>query len=145
SPAIVGGFRLISPAFSLNALIYLASLVVFAWGLKDAKRRSSAVKPANGNGKLEHYRRLLKSREVWAFIPAWLAIFAIVGMWINYSPALFTGSKHFEGQGLTGRVSHVGFGNGFAALAVFFALGVLAWSLVLGRYKKTSVMLLATF
>jgi MFS family permease len=36
------------------------------------------------------------------------------------------------------------FGNGFATLAVFFAIGVLAWSFVLGRYRKTSVMLIST-
>jgi MFS family permease len=46
---------------------------------------------------------------------------------------------------LTGTISKPAFGNGFAALAVFFAIGVLAWSFVLGRYKKTNVMLAATF
>jgi predicted MFS family arabinose efflux permease len=146
-PATVAGVRLISPAFSLNAVLYLLSLAVFAWGLRDFRRRSTSGGPSkNNNGRFEHYRRLLKSRTVWLFIPAWLAIFSIVGMWINNSGRLLTDERHhFRGQLLTGTITTDHYGNGQAALAVFFAAGLLAWSLVLGRYRKTSVMLTATF
>ena len=78
------------------------------------------------------------------FIPAWLSVFSIIGVWTNSSAALFTGD-HFKGQKLTGSVTPVTFENGFAVLAVFFAVGVLAWSFVLGRFRKTNVMLIATF
>ena len=71
-------------------------------------------------------------------------MFAIVGMWTNVSARLFTGHKQYEGQLLTGAVSPEKFENGFATLAIFFALGVLAWSFVLARYRKTSVMLVST-
>jgi len=142
-PRSVLGVHLASPAFSLNGLIYIASLAVFAWGLRDVRPADDSAR-ARAAHRLSHYTRLLKSRTAWAFIPAWVSIFSIVGMWINSSLGLFTGNRHFRGQFLTGTITPASFGNGFAALAIFFAAGVLAWSFVLGRYRKTSVMLVAT-
>jgi MFS family permease len=81
---------------------------------------------------------------VWMFIPAWLGVFSIIGVWINNSVRLLTGKDHFAGQLLNGRMTAVEFGNGFAVLAIIFAVGILAWSFVLGRYRRTSVMLVAT-
>jgi MFS family permease len=138
------GLEIISPAFALNGLIYLISLAIFAWGLKDIKRGPRAVNPVRAQGKSQHYLKVLKSRTVWMFIPAWLAIFSIIGVWINNSVRLLTGKDHFAGQSLTARMTAVEFGNGFAILAVIFAVGILAWSFVLGRYRRTSVMLIAT-
>jgi MFS family permease len=147
TPRTIAGIHLTSPPFMLNGAIYILALVVFAWGLKDTRRstKPTAATLPPGNDKLSHYRGLLKSRAVWAFIPAWLAIFSIVGMWTNSSPGLFTGTRRYETQMLTGTVAVENFGNGFAALAIFFAIGVLGWSFVLGRYRKTDVMLVATF
>jgi MFS family permease len=147
----VAGIRLMSPAFTFNALIFLVSAAVFAWGLRDLKRAKSmrvernAISPPVAAGrKLGHYYDAFKSPSIWMFSPAWISVFAIVGMWINVSARLFTGQKQYEGQLLTGAVAPEKFENGFATLAVFFALGVLAWSFVLARYRKTNVMLVST-
>jgi len=137
------GLEIISPAFALNGLIYLISLAIFAWGLKDIKRKPRAANHTTAQGKANHYRKVLKSRTVWMFIPAWLAIFSIIGIWINNAVRLLS-EVHFAGQSLTARMTAVEFGNGFAILAVIFAIGILAWSFVLGRYRRTSVMLIAT-
>jgi MFS family permease len=150
-PRTVVGLELHSPAFSINAVIFLLSLVIFVWGLKDLNR---SAKPIERTGhspshlaaaaeKFKHYSRVLKSPAVLMFSPAWISIFAIVGVWTNHAVGLLTG-KHLQGQLLTGTVSPEKFGNGFGTLAVFFAIGVLAWSFVLGRYRKTSVMLIST-
>jgi MFS family permease len=139
--ATVLGVDLTSPAFAINGLIYLVSLFVFAWGLKDLKRQPGLL--AGAHGKLQHYRAILRSRAVWLFIPAWLAIFSIIGVWINNSIRLLTGDERGEGQLLMGHVSTVQFGNGLAALAIIFAAGILVWSFILARYRKTSVMLIA--
>jgi MFS family permease len=135
------GVELTSPAFSINGLIYLVSLIIFAWGLKDLKRQPGIA--AGANSKFHHYRAVLRSRRVWLFIPAWLAIFSIIGVWINNSIRLLTGDEHREGQLLMGNISTVQFGNGLAALAIIFAAGILAWSFIMARYRKTSVMLVA--
>jgi MFS family permease len=146
-PQTIAGIEL-SPAFSLNALIFLGALAVFVWGFRDSRRirRSRSVVHSDGaRKKLAHYYEVFKSPSVWMFSPAWLSIFSIVGLWTNHSVGLFTGHEQIRSQLLTGSVSPEKFSNGFATLAAFFALGVLGWSFVLGRYRKTSVMLLSTF
>jgi MFS family permease len=144
-PMDVAGFDLISPAFSVNGLIYLVSLAIFVWGLKDIRRRPARASSARGLGaKLSHYRAILRSPHVWKFVPAWLAINSILGLWINHSVGLMTGKDHYSDQLFTGNIAPEKFGSVFAILAVIFALGLFAWSLFLGRYRKTSVMIVAT-
>jgi MFS family permease len=145
APRTIAGISVIGPAFIPNALIYLLSFGVFVWGLRNVAQRKRNATPGTGrSNKRGHYRKLLKSRTVWTFIPAWVSVFSIVGMWTNSSPGLFTGTRHFSRQLLTGAVAVESFGNGLGALAIFFGLGLLGWSLVLGRYRKTNVMLAAT-
>jgi MFS family permease len=151
SPRTVAGIELTSPAFSINGLIYLVSLAIFLSGLKDLKRKAgqNELEPvishtAAARTKLRHYYEVFRSPSVWMFSPAWLSIFSIIGVWTNHSVGLLTGKDHFQSQLLTGTIAPEKFGNGFATLAVFFALGVLAWSFVLGRYRKTNVMLIST-
>ncbi|HVG21278.1 MAG TPA: MFS transporter [Blastocatellia bacterium] len=141
-PMTFAGLQLVSPAFCVNGMIYVVSLVIFVWGLKNI-RRGSHQTPVTARGKLNHYREVFKSPAVWMFIPAWLSVFSIVGMWTNHSPRLMTSEQNYGNQLLTG-INTVKFGNSFAALAVVFGMGILGWSFILGRYRKTSVMLVAT-
>lgn len=147
----IAGIHVVSPAFSINALIYLASLLIFVWGLRDVRRPPSvisasagALRSVVGRPGLGHYWEIVRSPSVWMFIPAWLSIFAIIGLWTNNSVGLMTGKQHFGGQLLTGTIAPEQYGIGFATLAFFFAAGLLAWSFVLNRYRKTSVMLIST-
>jgi len=146
------GLEFIVPAFSINGLIYLISLAIFVWGLRNVRRRSTVSSSLKAESsylsavrtKLKHYYQVFKSPVVLMFSPAWIAIFSIIGVWTNHSVGLLTGKDHFDGQMLTGTIAPEKFGNGFATLAAFFALGVLAWSFVLGRFRKTNVMLVST-
>jgi MFS family permease len=148
----VGGIELRVPAFSINALIYLISLAIFVWGLREVKRRANVSpgvqvhsSPMTAvHNKLKHYYEVFKSPAVLIFSPAWLSIFSIIGVWTNHSVGVLTGKDHFQSQLLSGTIAPEKFGNGFATLAGFFALGVLAWSFVLGRFRKTNVMLVST-
>ncbi|HEY7545500.1 MAG TPA: MFS transporter [Blastocatellia bacterium] len=143
NPRDILGIHLISPAFSLNGLIYLLSLAVFVWGLRNA-RRMKAKRPMGAAHEIRRHLAILRTPSVWRFVPAWLAIFSLIGLWINHSPRLFKGQDRLGGQLLMGSITEVQFGNGFAFLAIFFGAGVLAWSFYLGRWRKTSVMLIAT-
>jgi MFS family permease len=147
--ATVFGLHFTSPAFSINGLIYLVSLAVFAWGLKDVNGGAHTPEEMSEYKKWSHYRVILRSRRVWLLVPAWLAINSIIGMWFNFSIRVLTDKERslpFAGQFLMGHWSgterdvYVGFG----VFLVIFASGVLAWSFILGRYRKTSVMLVAT-
>src|SRR5262245_23894704 len=100
----VGHLDLVSPAFSVNGLVYLLSLGIFAWGLREYGQPVTVpVGPdgielgtASGNAKtgstgisqevrrkLSRYASILRSPIVWDFVPAWLSVNCIMGMWIN--------------------------------------------------------------
>ncbi|HEV8483176.1 MAG TPA: MFS transporter [Blastocatellia bacterium] len=143
--ATVAGVHLTCPAFSLDALLYLASLAVFAWGLRGLKEKAGASQSlATAHRQLQHYRTILRSRNVWQFVPAWLAINSIIGLWINHSVGLMTGKDQFARQLLTGNISEAKVGHVFFVLYILFAIGVLAWSFILGRYRRTTMMMIAT-
>lgn len=140
----VEGIPLVSPAFSINGLIYLVSLAVFAWGLKDIARKRGAQGFGGGaRAKLDHYLSITKEPAVWMFIPAWLAVFAIIGMWSNLVVRLLTDTSSYNNQLLMGNYSPDKIGIGKAILFTIFALGIVGWSFILGRYRKTSVMMVA--
>lgn len=151
--ATIMGIHFTSPAFSINGLIYLVSLAVFAWGLKGV-RRAGLAREADPRGKWGHYRAILKSPRVWRLVPAWIALNSVIGIWFNYSIRLLTeksgnqaeGAPAYEGQLLMGlwgdaqKDVYVGFG----VLLIIFAAGVLVWSFYLGRYRKITAMIVAT-
>jgi MFS family permease len=168
NPAVIGGINVISPAFSLNGGIYLLSFLIFLWGLKDILTTSEIERepklesppaqavageavsgavpsaPASTRARMNRYLAILKSKPVLDFAPAWLAVNSVIGMWINHSPRLLTGKERHSRQVLMGNYGPLRFGYGMAVLLIVFALGVLVWSLFIGKYRKTGVMLLAT-
>jgi MFS family permease len=140
----IEGIPLVSPAFSINGVIYLISLAVFAWGLKDIRRKTSDAEFTKGaRAKLAHYISIIKEPAVWRFIPAWLAVFAIIGMWSNLVVRLLTDKSSYNNQLLMGNYLPDKIGIGKAILFVIFALGIVGWSFLLGRYRKTSVMIVS--
>src|SRR5215469_5195797 len=44
----IGHFDLISPAFSVNGLVYLVSLAIFAWGLREYGQVSPVAESQDG-------------------------------------------------------------------------------------------------
>jgi predicted MFS family arabinose efflux permease len=145
SPATILGINVVSPAFSINTLVYLGSLVIFIWGLRDLRRRRRTTQPVTTwKSQLARYAGLIRSPGVWRFAPAWLAVNSIFGMWNNHSVRLLTGKLRFDGQLLTANYNASEFGGGVAAFGVLFGGGLLGWSMILGRFRKTSAMLGAT-
>jgi MFS family permease len=136
------GLHVISPAFALNAILYLFCFLIFWRGIREISNptRQASTHDHSWNRLLD----ALRAPQVWKFVPAWLGINSIIGAWLNTANRLMTGRGHFAGQLLTGNVSPERFGNGFAILAVVFSLGVLGWSFYIGSRRRTSIMLVAT-
>jgi len=157
SPRALGPLPMIAPAFAVDGLVYLVSLAIFAIGLRDINarmlhrddsvppnfvlQRVTVHKPPAALAR--HYLDLVRSPRVWRFVPAWLAINSIIGLWLNHSVGLLSGKDHYNHQLLMGYFLPVKVGNGLALFATVFGCGVLMWSFVIGRYRKTSVMLVA--
>ncbi len=141
--AVFAGIPLTSPAFALNALIYLASLVILWFGLSEF-REAKRAPTATSHHSLKHYWRLLTNKSVQSFAPAWIAINAVLGVFINHTARLLTDARAFPEQLLVGRFDAFQAGNIRALYAVVFVLGILVWSLVFAQVKKTTVMLIGT-
>ncbi len=142
-PAIVAGIPLTSPAFALNALIYLASLAILWLGLSEFREVKRSAAPST-NHSLKYYWKLITSPGVESFAPAWIAINAVLGVFINLTARLLTDKGAFPGQLLVGHFDSFQAGNIRALYAVAFVVGILVWSVGFAQIRKTTAMLIGT-
>jgi len=144
APAIVFGIPLTSPAFALNALCYLVSLLILWFGVAESRTQEhrAQASAATVRETLAQYWKTLSSPEVAGFAPAWIAVNAVLGVWINLSARLLTDQRAFPGQLLVGHFNSMQAGNVRAIYAVFFVVGIAAWSLIYAGMRKTTVMLI---
>lgn len=145
TPAIVFGIPVTSPAFALNALVYLASLAILWFGMHEYREVKHA--PSAGVNLKQgwtNYWRLFTNPRLQSFAPAWIAVNAVLGVWINLTARIFTDKSIFPDQLLVGRFDALQAGNLRAIYAVFFVLGILFWSVFFTNIKKTVVMLIGT-
>ena len=122
-------------SFGAMAVVYLFSLALF-FSIRDT-----------GAGKAEdHSLRMMfsvaKSRRLMRFVPGWLAINAVLGLWLTQGLFLLTRSDNPE-QLLDGGFSATAAGVVFAGFGIIFALGVVAWGFSFGRLATTTIMLFA--
>ena len=144
--ARVAGIPFTSPAFAVNALFYLGSLAILWLGfirVKEVRQATSA--PSIGPLEtIKRYWTILRSPRVAGFAPAWIAINAVLGVWINLSARILTDKGGFPGQVLVGHFDSFTAGNIRAMYAVFFILGILVWSIFFPTLKKTTTMLIGS-
>jgi predicted MFS family arabinose efflux permease len=91
---------------------------------------------------IKHYWKILRSPRVAGFAPAWIAINAVLGIWINLSARILTDKAGFPHQILVGQFDSFTAGNVRAMYAIFFILGILVWSMFFPTLKKTTTMLI---
>ncbi len=141
-------------AFTLNHAIYLLSLLVFVLGIRETLRKRRTHAMVHGVRALRrafnYYREALLAPEVLRFAPAWLTINILLGIWLNQIVGqLLAPRERFPHQLLYGILSeqnNAGTQMALAALgfAVLFVLGIIGWSWVLGKMRRTTVMLIAS-
>jgi MFS family permease len=139
------GIPLTSPAFALNAVVYLASLVILWLGLHEVREQNHAPRHVTtARETWSNYFRIIINPRVQSFAPAWIAINAVLGVWINLTARIFTDKSGVTDQLLVGRFDSFQAGNLRAAYAVVFVIGILLWSVLFPQIKKTRVMLIGT-
>ena len=142
-------------AFTLNDVLYIVSLAIFFFGIREITRQNAEhATSAIAHGaqalrqSLEHYRDVFLSPIVLRFAPAWLAINVILGVWMNQIVGqLIAPRDRFPHQllfGILGDNMHAGTLISLYAigLAIIFVIGVVGWSLLLGKIRRTTVMLI---
>ncbi len=143
--ARIFGVPFTSPAFAVNALVYLLSLVVLFFGFNRVKEFRWAESPSiSPRETLRRYWAIIRSPRVAGFAPAWIAINAVLGIWINLSARILTDKSGFGHQILVGQFDSFTAGNVRAMYAAFFLLGILLWSLFFPNLKKTTAMLIGS-
>ncbi len=144
TPAVVLGIPLTSPAFALNAIIYAVSLVILWYGMHEIAETKSAKPATSSHGTWSYYWKVISSPRVASFAPAWIAVNAVLGVFINLTARVLTDKGGHPGQLLMGAFDPFQAGNIRAAYAIVFVLGILLWSLFFAQMNKTTVMLIGT-
>ncbi|MGH2494203.1 MAG: MFS transporter [Ktedonobacteraceae bacterium] len=142
---VLGGFawdRFDRYAFALLATGYLlAALCMFV---------VPAVKQVIERGKVRalasRYWRIIRTPRLFTFIPAWISINALVGIWLSSQLTFILSSPHRDrNQLLMGSLSQHGGGGHLSlilgAYVLFFGLCLLFWAFFMNRVPRLLLML----
>ncbi len=124
-------------AFSLVAFIYLTAAVLFYWGASP--KGLSAEATTHHAITREQARQILANRHLRRLAPAWLAINAILGLWLTHAAFQMTGPAA-EGQSLVGEFTATEVGGFFLIYAIVFGIGIVGWGFALARISRVWVM-----
>ncbi len=130
--------------FAAGTVIYVLSLLLFlrtrdAPALADPTEaeQETVIQATHGaRGLLEVVRR----PRVLRFLPAWLAVNTVVGVWFTHSAFQLAGERHAN-QYLSGGFTGTGLGGAFALFGLAFMFGIYFWGMWIGNRSKTDVML----
>jgi len=149
-------------AFTWDAAIYLTSLLILYLGMVELG--TPRAKPGDSIGPAPRQQWLSSTRSafesayggirialtsgpVLRFAPAWLAINMLPGLWLNNVTGLLMSPGHrFQDQLLFGLLAHnPNYGNlislGGGIVLGLFTSGIVLWTLVISRFRRTSLML----
>jgi MFS family permease len=126
--------------------VYFVSVAILWLGLRRLvePRARSGLPPASPGATLKRYWQIASSPRVAGFAPAWIAINAVLGIWMNLSARILTDRRGFPHQLLVGRFDSLQAGTIASGYLGFFILGIFLWSLLFPGLKKTSSMLIGT-
>ncbi len=126
-------------AFLAVTCIYVAALVAFSF-VRDAGPRLASQMEARRHSS---FGEVLRQRRLLRFVPAWLCMNTIAGVWFTHSAFQLTGVRR-AGQFLSGEFTGSSLGAVFALFSAAFLIGVFLWGLLIGRREKTSLMVVTT-
>ncbi len=167
---LLGGqlWELIGPnSFRLMSFIYLAAATMLFFFVPESlpaqarthheqSRRSAdeAAHPVRAlvTDRVRSYLQLLREPALRSFVPAWLAINAVVGLWFTHIAPLLVrptagsggaGVYSFTDQLLVGRLSPREVGITLACYGAMFMVGIYIWSLLYARIRRTTILLIS--
>lgn len=132
-------------AFLLLGVCYLgAAACMLLVPRLEQGRGHSAARPL-----LARYWRIVRSPRLFIFIPAWVCMFALIGVWFSSQLTfLLSSTRHMPGQVFMGSLSAHGSGAHLSlilgAIVLFFGLCLLFWAFFLSRVPRLFLMLFST-
>jgi len=130
------------PAFYLNALLYVASLVVYRYGVTETPGPGQPSGLVPREQALRRYAVLLRASHVWLLAPTWIALNAALGLYT--SQTLFqlvrAPDPRFPDQLLVGGFGPLEVTAGFVAAGVVFFAGLVYWGDRFKRFRRTTII-----
>jgi MFS family permease len=136
--------------FILTGLVFLSSAACFMVVREDRTANARVTSADDGDGRarepfMSRLRRVLGRRDLLSFIPAWLSVNAIVGLWGLHLVYQMRKENPDDGQFLTGLFSADVISGVLGIGGLVFCAGIIIWgTFVLGRLTEIRVMRLAT-
>jgi MFS family permease len=141
-------------AFLLDAGVYLLSAAIFFFGVRNIITKEVTHTESHD---LRAYRKLVTAPRLRELIPAWLAVSALLGVLFNHATfQLSNGATRVTREGgggglripMPGQTLSHAFNGGqvglvFGLYAVAFAVGIVLWSRVVPRMRKSTIMLIS--
>lgn len=95
--------------------------------------------------RIKSYRELLKEPTLVSFMPAWLAVNAVVGLWSAHIQPLMIRAQGVapSGQLLENNFEVPQVAQGAIVAGLLFMVGIFLWSRVYARLRKTNMMIAA--
>src|SRR5258708_8753001 len=142
---VVGGFawdRFGRSAFGLLALGYL----VVAFCMFQGPKMKEVVEQGELSSIVDRYWRVVRTPRLFIFIPAWISITALLGIWVGPQLTfILSSNKRNPHQLLMGSLSGHGGGGHLSlvlgAIVLFFGLCLLFWAFFLNRAPRLLLML----
>jgi predicted MFS family arabinose efflux permease len=93
--------------------------------------------------RIKSYGELLKQPTLLSFMPAWLAVNAVVGLWSAHIQPLMLKAEGdlSEGQLLENNFQVWQVGAGAVVFGILFMVGIFLWSRVYAKLRKTNMMI----
>jgi MFS family permease len=130
------------PAFFLNALLYVASWVVYRYGVSEAPGSRQPHDLAPRETAWRRYGALLRASHVWLLAPTWIALNAALGLYTSQTLFQLVRSPdpRFPDQLLVGGFGPLEVTAGFVVAGVVFFAGLAYWGDRFKRYRRTTII-----
>ncbi len=146
--------RIAINSFYVATAVYFLTILIIWWRVPETRRGRLAsgpaeeAQPSGWQETLANWKMLFRSRKLWSFLPVWLVVNAILGMWYAHAGVQLlknpTASNQRADQFLMGRFTAGELGLVFLVYAAIFGTGLAIWSRIISRWRYAYVMLLAS-
>ena len=132
-------------AFVALSITYLIGAAFVLFGVRDAP---NALRHRSRPLDLRRYLTLLSDRRLTLFVPAWIVVNAILGVWVQAQIVfVLAGSTTVPGQRFVGSLhnSEQELSLILFVYVLWFSICVVAWAFLLGRLPKLPTLLVTLF
>jgi MFS family permease len=130
--------------FLLTGVVFVSSAIFFLIVREDRGVVYHTDRQGLDDPFWTRLRRVLRRRELLVFVPAWLSVNAIIGLWGIHLVFQMRAGSATDGQFLSGSFSGDTISAVLAGYGLCFCVGILLWGgLVLGRLREVTVMRLS--